>query len=95
MNSPIDPPTHPYTCTKVGVSPQTINLQVELNYLNQVKIYLIFSDLTSPNLLTQTITHQSIQPPTHPPLDDGDSTNHKSSNRIELSRLDNDLLNYC
>ena len=91
MNPPIDKPTHtpthPYTCPKVGVSPQTINLQVELNYLNEVKIYLIFSDLTSPNLLSQIITQQSIQPPTHPPIDDGDSTNHKSSNRIELSSI--------
>ena len=30
-------------------------------------------------------THWCIQPPTHPPMGGGVSTNHKSSNRIELS----------
>ena len=55
--------THPltlkYTHPMGGeVSPQTIKFQTELNYLNLVKIYLIFSDLTWPYPLTHTITHQ-------------------------------------
>ena len=41
---PIDPPNHPW----VGVSLQIINLQTELNYLNYVKIYYVFSDMTWP-----------------------------------------------
>ena len=35
----------------------------------------------------------STQPPTHPPMGGGVSTNHKSSNRIELSQLSQHLLN--
>ena len=35
-----------------------------------------------------------IDPPNHPPMGGGMSTNHKSSNRIELSRLGQDLLNF-
>ena len=34
------------------------------------------------------------QPPIHPPIGGGVSTNHKSSNRIELSRLSPDLFNF-
>ena len=35
--------------------------------------------------------HWPTQPSTHPPMDGGVSTNHKSSNRIELSQLGQDL----
>ena len=35
-----------------------------------------------------------INPPIHPPIGGGVSTNHKSSNRIELSQLGQDLLNF-
>ena len=34
-----------------------------------------------------------IDPPTHPPMGRGVSTNHKSSNRIELSQSGQDLFN--
>ena len=37
------------------------------------------------------LTHPSNQPPIHPPIGGGLSTNHKSSNRIELSQLGQDL----
>ena len=43
----------------MGVSLQIINLQTELNYLDSVNNFQIFSDLTWP--------HPSTQPPTHPP----------------------------
>ena len=35
-----------------------------------------------------------INPPIHPPIGGGVSTNHKSSNRIELSRLGPDLFDF-
>ena len=35
-----------------------------------------------------------INPPIHQPIGGGVSTNHKSSNRIELSRLGPDLFNF-
>ena len=41
--------------------------------------------------ITHTSTLPSIQPPTHPPMGGGVSTNHKSSKRIELSWLSPDL----
>ena len=40
------------------------------------------------------LTHPSIQPPTHPPMGGGVSTNHKSSNRIELSWFSQHFLNF-
>ena len=49
MTPSIDPPINRYTHPQVGVSQQIIHLWIELNYLNSVKIYLIFSDLTSPH----------------------------------------------
>ena len=88
MSLPINPPIHPW----VGVSPQIINLQTELNYLNYIKIYSIFSnDLTPP---IDPLNHSSIKPPTHPAMGEGVSTNHKSSNRIGSSQLGQDLLNF-
>ena len=50
MTPSIDPPINPYTHPQVGVSQQIMNLRIELNYLNLVKIYSIFSDLTSPRV---------------------------------------------
>ena len=73
-----------------GVSLQIINLQMELNHLDYVKIYYIVSDLTWPHPLT----HWPTQLPTHQPMGGGVSTNHKSSNRIESSQLGQDLLNF-
>ena len=73
-----------------GVSLQIINLQAELNYLDYVKIYLIVSHLTWPHPLT----HWPTQPPTHLPIGGGVSTNDKSFNKIELSRLGQDSFNY-
>ena len=81
------PPNHPCTHPWVGVSLQIINLQTELNYLCCVKIYYIVSDLTWPHPLT----HWPTKPPMHPPMGEGVSTNHKSSNRIESSQLGQDL----
>ena len=46
MTPPIDSFINPYTHPQVGVSPQIITLQTELNYLDYIKIYLISSDLT-------------------------------------------------
>ena len=40
------------------------------------------------------VIHWPTHWPTHPPMGGGVSTNHKPSNRIELSRLDQDLLNF-
>ena len=76
---------HPW----VGVSPQIINLQTELNYLNYIKIYSIFSnDLTPP---IDPLNHSSIKPPMHPPMGGGVSTNHNSVShnlQTELNYLD-------
>ena len=44
--------------------------------------------------LTHILTHPSTQPPIHPPIGGGVSTNHKSSNRIELSQLSPDLFDF-
>ena len=85
------PLTHSTTHPWVGVSLQIINLQTELNYLDWVNIYYIFSDLTWPH----PWTHPSTNPPTHktiyPPMG-GVST--ESSKRIELSWLVQLLLNF-
>ena len=86
MTPAIDPPIHP----QVGVFPQIKKLQTELNYLNEVKIYLIFSKLTWP----QPLTNPSTQPTIHPLRDGGISTNHKSLNRIKLSSKDQDLFDF-
>ena len=40
------------------------------------------------------LTHLSIQPPMNPPMGKGVSINHKSSNRIELSWLSQDLFDF-
>ena len=79
------PSTQPPTYPKVGLCPQIINLQTELN-LDQMTIYSIFNDLT----WTDPLTH----PPIHLSKGGSVSTNHKSSNRIQLSQLDDDLLNF-
>ena len=50
--------------------------------------------MTLPNPLTQILIHPSTQPPIHPPIGGGVSTNHKSSNRIELSQLGPDLFDF-
>ena len=44
LTPPIDPLIHPHPW--VGVSLQIINLQTELNYLDSVNNFQIFSDLT-------------------------------------------------
>ena len=88
----MDPPIHPTTHThpRVGVSPQIINLQTELNYLDSVNNFQIFSDLTWPHPSTHPPTHQII----HPPMGGEVSTDFKSSNRIEISWLVQVLLNF-
>ena len=58
---PTDPPNHPLTHPWVGVSLQILNLQTELNYLESVNNFLIFSDLTWPH----PSTHQPTNPPNH------------------------------
>ena len=45
----------------------------------------------TPHPLTHPLTHPSIQPPMNPPMTRGVSANPKSSNRIELSWLSQDL----
>ena len=89
---PTHPPNHPHTHTHlwVGVSLQIINLQTELNYLDSVSNFQIFSDLTWPHPSTHLLTHQII----HPPMGGGVSIDFKSSNRIEISRLVQVLLNF-
>ena len=56
---PIDPPNHPHTHPWVGVFLQIINLQTELNYLDSVNIFKIFSVLIWP--------HPSTHPPNYTP----------------------------
>ena len=56
---PTHPTTHLHTHPWVGVSLQIINLQTELNYLDSVKIFKIFSVLIW--------THPSTHPPTYLP----------------------------
>ena len=68
--------THP---PWMGVSLQIINLQTELNYLDSVNIFYIFSVLTWPH----PSTHQTI----HPPMGGKFFTDFKSLNRIEISWL--------
>ena len=90
------PLTHPSTHTHpwVGVSLQIINLQTELNYLDSVNNFQIFSDLTWPHPSTHPSTHPPTHQIIHPPMGGGVSTDFKSSNRIEISRLVQVLLNF-
>ena len=81
--------THPW----VGVSLQIINLQTELNYLDSVNNFQIFSDLTWPHPSTHPPTHPPTKLYTHPWVGES-STDFKSSNRIEISRLVQVLLNF-
>ena len=74
----------------VGVSLQIINLQTELNYLDSVNNFQIFSDLTWPHPSTHPPTHLTI----HPPMGGEVFTDFKSSNRIEISWLVQVLLNF-
>ena len=86
-----EPPTH--THPWVGVSLQIINCQTELNYLDSVNIsnFSKSFDLTPHfNSPTHPLTHQTI----HPPKGGKGSTDFKSSNRIEISRLVQVLLNF-
>ena len=88
---PTQQPTHPPIRGWVGgVSLQIINRQTELNYLDSVSNFQIFSDLTWPHPSTHPPTHQII----HPPMGGGVSTDFKSSNRIEISLLVQVLLNF-
>ena len=129
-HQPTQPPIHhPW----VGDSPQMVNLQTELKYLDSVKVYLIFGYLTWPHPSTHPTTHtpthgwgilhrcwifkqnwnilirsrltwflviwpdpthQPTQPPIHPPMDGGASTDVESSNRIEISQFVLNLLNF-
>ena len=82
--------THPHTHPWVGVSLQIINLQTELNYLDSVNIFKIFSILTWPHPSTHPTTHQTI----HPPMGGEFFTDFKSSNRIEISWLVQVLSNF-
>ena len=92
LTPPIDPPIHPtiHTHPWVGVSLQIINLQTELNYLDSVNNFQIFSYLTWLHPSTHPPTHQTI----HPPMGGGVSTDFKSSNGIEISWLVQVLLNF-
>ena len=47
-----------------------------------------------PHPFTHPLTHPSIQPPMNPTMARGVSANHKSSNKIELSWLSQDLFNF-
>ena len=86
---PTHPPNHPHH-PWVGVSLQIINLQTELNYLDSVNNFKIFSVFTWPHPLTHPPTHQII----HPPMGGEVSTDFKSSNGIEISWLVQVLLNF-
>ena len=93
------PLTHPSTHQTihpniVGVSSQIINLQIESNCLNWVKIYLMFSDLTWPHTLTFPFTHPLILQTVHPPISGGVVTDLKSSNRIKSFWLVQDLFGF-
>ena len=85
---PTQPPTNP---PMDGVSLQIINLQTELNYLDLVNIFKFLVIWPEPS-------HQPTHPPTHeiihPPMGGEVSTDFKSSNRIEISRLVQVLLNF-
>ena len=61
-----------------------------MNYLDSVNNFKIFSDLTWPHPSTHAPTHEII----HPPMGGEVSTDFKSSNRIEISRLVQELLNF-
>ena len=65
--------------------PQIIILQTEFSYLDKMMIYSIFNNLTWTNPLTHPYTYPKVR---------SLSTNHKSSNRTELSCLDQVLLNF-
>ena len=51
-------------------------------------------EVKRPTLSSSSAVFMTTQPPTHPPMGGGVSTNHKSSNRIESSQLGQDLLNF-
>ena len=50
-------------------------------------------DVLTAETATHLHTHPSTHTPTHPPIGGGISTSCKSSNRIELSHLCQDLFN--
>ena len=89
QNPPIHPPTHPW----VGVSLQIINLQTELNYLDSVNFFKIFSVLTWSHPSTHPTTHPPTKPYTHPWVGKF-FTDFKSSNGIEISWIVQVLLNF-
>ena len=66
-----------------GASLQMINLQIMSRF---IKLLMI-----SPDPPIDPLTQPTTQTPTHRW---GVSTNHNSSNRIELSRLGQDLFNF-
>ena len=78
----------------MGVSLQIINLQTELNYLDSVNIFKIFSVLTWShppiNQPNHPPTHQAI----HPPMGGEFFTDFKSLNGIEISWLVQALSNF-
>ena len=87
---PINPPFHPTICGGVSTNHKSSN-RIELSWLGQDlswlgQRFIRFSDLTWPQPLNQ--------PPIHPPIGWSVYTNHKSSNRIELSQLLNFLWSY-
>ena len=78
----LKPPKNPWTHPWVGMSLQMINLQIMSKF---IKLLVI-----SPDPPIDPLTHPTTHTPTHRW---GVSTNHKSSIRIELSQLHQDLFN--
>ena len=87
LTPPINPPNHPYTHPWVGglhrcrIFKQNWNISIRSRY---IRFLVIWPDPP----------HQSTQPPIHPPMGEGASTDVESSNRTEISRFVLNLLNF-
>ena len=82
MTPGLNPPIKSFTYQWVEESPQNSNLQTELNYMDWTKAYSIVTNLVVPQWGLWVELGTDV------------STNHKSENRIELSQLGCNLLNF-
>ena len=82
-------PTHSPIGGGVSINHTSSN-RIELSQLGQDLFDIKQYDLTPP---IDPLNHSSTQLSMHPPMGGGSFSNHKSSNRIELSQLGQDLFN--
>ena len=86
LTPPINPPNHPYThpwgsLHRCWIFKENWNILIRFRF---IRFLVIWPDPT----------HQPTQPPIHPPMGGGASTDVESSNRIEISRLGQGLFDF-